>query len=230
MDELNVQQLVEAVTKQVLAAIEAGGQAAAAQEGKEKILVIGDPSHVPEVLIRNAAVYPLEDYKTARNILRYQKVILGELTLAQLADIALGRDGDAVSCAAVQALLNGVEVWMLEEALPHRKCAGKGNSSLYQMLEGYVRTLQVFGVKLADRDKLCRPAEKPAAPPKFQAPAPAVPKGTACPNSGRLITETMALEMLEQAGETVRLARGTILTPSARDVFTRARVRVEQET
>ena len=223
MNELNVQQLVEAVTKQVLAAIEAGGQAAAAKEGKEKILVIGDPSHVPEVLIRNAAVYPLEDYKTARNS-------LGKLTLAQLADIALGRDGDAVSCAAVQALLNGVEVWMLEEALPHRKCAGKGSSSLYQMLEGYVRTLQVFGVKLADRDKLCRPAEKPAAPPKFQAPAPAVPKGTACPNSGRLITETMALEMLEQAGETVRLARGTILTPSARDVFTRARVTVEQET
>ena len=57
-----------------------------------------------------------------------------------------------------------------------------------------------------------------------------MPKGTACPNSGRLITETMALEMLEQAGETVRLARGTILTPSARDVFTRARVTVEQET
>lgn len=229
MNEVYLQQLVEAVTKQVLTALQSEAQVTAANEGKEKLLVIGDPSRLPEHLVKNAVVCPLEDYKKAKNILRYQRVIIETLTLSQLADIAMGRDADAGSCAVTQALLNGVDVWMLETALPHRKCAGKGSSSFYQMLEGYVRTLQVFGIKLLGEDKLCLPVERPAVPPKFQAPSAPVPKGTARPNEGCLITEELATKMLDQVQDAILLPAGAILTPSARDVFTRARIEIRRE-
>lgn len=228
MNDFHLEQLVEAVTRQVLATIHSGEQTAAANEGKEKLLVIGDPSCIPEHLTRNAVVCSLEDYEKVRNIHRYQRILIERLTLTQLADISMGRDAEAASCAVTQALLNGVDVWMLETGLPHRKFAGKSGSSFYQMLEGYVRTLLVFGIKLIGEDKLCLRAEKPAVPAKFQPPAVPTPKKTMQPNADRLITEAVAIKMIDQAKEEIVLPASTILTPAALDVFAQARIRVRR--
>ena len=223
-----MEQIVAAVTRQVLAALGSQKEEQMASEGKARYLVVGDVSEVPEKLRAGAVLDGIESYEACANILRYAKVIITRLELVQLADIAQGRPADSVSCAVVQALLNGVEVVLLETAPVHRKFAGKSSTGLYALLEGYVRTIQGFGVKLLTQDRMVDTPVVPAKPPKFQAPIPAPVKGSTKPNRQCLITESAALAMAAAADGTVRLERGTILTPSARDVFVRAGLTIER--
>ena len=106
--------------------------------------------------------------------------------------------------------------------------AGKGSNGLYALLEGYVRTLQTFGVKLLGQAALVMPVVVPVKPPKYQAPAPEPVRGSAKPNCQRLITETDAVALAAEAEGSVCIPVDAILTPSARDVFTRARLEIRR--
>ena len=226
MNEHELNMLVQTVTRQVIASLGQCDTFSPQQEGLKKVLSIGCgtmPSHRAE----EAVMLDISDYEAHKNILRYDRLIITSLTFTQLADIALGRAGDSTTEAVVCALLSGVEVYMTEDALPFRKFAGKGSTPLYQMLEGYARTLYVFGIKPVEWDY--RPAPLPEAkPPQFQAPPVNVPQGTAKPSIGRLITECDALELIKR-GETVCIPASSILTPSAWDVFTQAKVAIVKE-
>lgn len=221
MNPSELEAIVSLVTRQVLAAL--GPDAAApaeGTEGRDRVLVLGDPNvPLPEDLGRNAVLYYEEDYARNRNILRYDRVILTALTVTQLADLALVRVSDDLTCAVTQALLNGIEVYLLEGALTFRQYAGKGSTALYRTLENYARTLQVYGVKSVGRQAPRLPGE--VRPPKYKAPPIQVPAGTGTPNIGRLITEGEARELLKQ-GSPVHLPAGAIVTPLARDLFSHA--------
>lgn len=229
MEQAELDYIVNLVAQQVMSAI--GGCATDASpqtEGLPKVLLVGNgpvpPRNVGDL---DAVYYDLEDYKSAKNILRYDRVLITHLTTTQLADIAQGRMGDETSCAVLHALLSGVEVFMMEDALPFRRFAGKGSTALYHLLEGYAQTLQVFGVKPLGPKRRKEPPE--ARPPKFAAPPVKVPEGSAQPNEDRLITEMRALELVKSGGE-VRLPARAIVTPAARDVFTQAGVRLIQDS
>ena len=228
MNEQDMKALVEEVSRLVLAQLQKQTDAVQAEEGKEHYLVVGDLTAVPELLVKGAVLHGLQEYETNGNILRYRKVLITKLTLVQLADIAQGRNGDAGSCAVVHALLNGVDVVMPETALPHRQFAGKGSNGLYALLESHVRTLQTFGVKLLGSEKLVESKVVPVKPPKYQAPAPEPVQGNARPNRRQLITEEQAQALAANATETVCIPEGSILTPSARDVFARARLEIQR--
>lgn len=222
MDQKEMQQIVELVARQVMAAM-GTGETDACAEGKEKLLVLAKPGvTVPEELTRDAVVFDLADYEKNRNILRYDRVVIASLGMTQLVDIAQARISDPVTCAVLNALLNGIDVVMLESALEYKKFAGKGSAALYGTLESYARTLGVFGVKLIC-EKQPAPVVKEAKPPRFEAPPVEVPKGTAEPSVGRLVTEAQALDLIKE-GASIRLPAGTIVTPAAKDVFARAKV------
>jgi ethanolamine utilization protein len=229
MNQADLEYIVGLVTQQVMAAMNQGSSAQAPQyEGMSKILVVG-PEHapIPEDLCEDSVAFGLADYCTHKNILRYDRVIITDLTTTQLADIAMARVSDDVTDAVITALLNGIDTYMLESALSFRKMAGKGSTALYNLLESYARTLQVFGIKMAG----IRPKQQPlpeAKPPKFKAPAIVVPKGNAMPNANRLISEVEAAELIK-AGGPVHLAANAIITPLARDMFAQARVDVIQD-
>ena len=229
MNQSQLEQIVALVTQEVMAAM--GGQRPCGQspetEGYSKMLVIGEAKEIlPEELCRDTVLFDLKDYEAHKNILRYDRVLIASLTMAQMADIALGRAAcDEATCAVLNALLNGVEVYMMESALPHRKFAGKGSTALYNLLESYARTLQVFGVK--NIRKQIKQELPEAKPPKFQAPAIVVPKGSGKPNPNQLITEAEALQLVKEG--VVELPAGAIITPSARDVFAKAGVEIRRE-
>lgn len=223
---------MEQIVRQVVAELarrQNGAADAIANDGKKKLLVVGDIGAVPETLREGAVLCPLAEYERSRNICRYDKVVVAELTLLQLVDAAQGRPGDAACCAVISALLAGKEVDLLESGLPHRKYAGKGSTGLYAKIEGYVRTLQGFGVKLLTAERLTRREEAPAKPARFAPPPAAAPTGSAKPNAERVITEAVALELTAHATDTVTLPRGAIVTPSARDVFAHAKVTLKTE-
>lgn len=220
---MELEAIVSQVTQQVLAALHQNVPAGApGEEGLRKVLVVGgETAQVPQELRQDAVLYDLEDYRTNQNILRYDQIVIAKLNITQLSDIAHGRIGDEVSCAVLHGLLNGVETVMLEDALSFRKFAGKGSTALYHLLESFAQTLQVFGVKPVGRKRLAGVEPPPAKPPKYKAPTLTVPKGSAQPNVGRLITEAEAMALVE-AGESVQLPAGTIVTPAAKDVFAQA--------
>ena len=119
---------------------------------------------------------------------------------------------------------------MLERALlPHRIYAGKGSTRLYSLYEDYVRTLQSFGVKTLTAERLYRPEAPAAKPAKYQAEAVAVPRGSAQPNHGLVITETAAQALVETADGAVHIPCRAIVTPAAADVFKKAQVAVEKD-
>ena len=221
MNPSELESIVSLVTQQVLAAMDQGKDSTCPQlDGLSRLLVVGDPNPpLPEELCRDSVVLDLEDYRQNQNILRYDRVIITTLDTTQLADIALGRATDDVTCAVLQALLNGIDTYMLEGALSFRRYAGRGSTALYRLLENYARTLEVFGVKMAGQTPKQVLAEPK--PPKFKAPAIVAPKGSGIPNAGRLITETQAEELLK-AGSPISIPAGSIVTPLARDLFARS--------
>ena len=225
MDQKQYEELVRLVTDQVVRVLSQGG-GCPAEGGREKVLAAGDPALVPPELAEGRVVCPLEDYKAHRNILRYSRVVITDLTLTELSDIALGRDAGVKQCAVLQALLQGVDVFLWEEGLPFKTWSGRGSKVLHSLLSGYVQTLRTFGVKPA---KQWKPEPVPEArPPKFQAPAVEVPAGTARPNAQRLVTEDGARALVKSGGP-VALARDAIVTPAAWDVLRAAGVEIVKE-
>ena len=222
MDQNELQKIISLVTQQVMAAMDQKGCSLAA-ENCDQVLVVGCADAVPKDLCRDMTLIDLEDYRTHKDIGRYKRVVVTKLNMTQLADIALGRPTDEASCAVVYALLSGVEVIMLEDALTFRRFKDKGSNALDTMLEQYVKTLHVFGVKAyRPKPEVVLSEAKPA---KFAKLPVEVPRGTVVPNANRLITEIEARQLLQQ-GDCIRLPAGTIVTPLARDVFSQAGVSV----
>ena len=212
----NMDELVRLVTERVVAALNGKTNLTEAQnEGKKKCLVLGGMEGIPEKLTQDLILLDVKDYEEVQNILRYSRVIITRLTLRQLADIALGRPGDSLCCAVCQALLQGVEVLMLETAAPHRIHAGKGSTAFYRMLEGYMNSLQVFGIKLISSESALNyaPEKKQGEPVRCEM------------NGAKLITEEMALRLAQKAQEIV-IPVSTIITPAAADVLKEARMTI----
>lgn len=209
--EYSKEELIRLVTEQVMASLSQQQEDPAAQ-GKSRCLVLGNrPEAVPEYLKRSTVLLDAEDYTTHRNLLRYDHIVITSLNITELADIALGRGGCSTTSEVVcYALLQGIEVLMPECALTHRSYAGQGSTALYHLLESYVNTLQVFGVKLLRRKD------------PVQALKNAVPEQTPIKrcklSETRLITEAAALDLVKEAQE-VELPAGALITPSAMDIF-----------
>ncbi len=225
MDEALVKKVIEEVLKSLR---ETEQTKAGCKDGLDRLLVIGDVDDVPQSIAETHALFSIEDYAHDGNIHWYQKLLITKLTLTQLSDIAQGRDGSPEACAVIMGLLNGVEVCMLENALPHRKYAGRSSSRIYEVIENNAKMIQTFGVKVL---KKARPAQpEKARPPKYQAPPVQVPKGSAHPNGERLITEAVARALTGSGEQSVCVAKDAIITPLAWDIFNQHGVHVIRET
>ncbi len=211
MDQ-SMEAIIQAVTTQVLAALEQENKLPDRRsEGKTRCLVLGDSDHIPQALRRDAVLLGLEDYQTHQTITNYARVLITRLDFADLADIALGRGGTPAARAVCCALLQGTEVLLLECALPHRAFAGRGSTALYQLLERYVNTLLVFGVKLLGSGDAMPALRGGLLEPK----APVVRREV---RDVRLITEALAQALAKDAQELDIPAR-TLITPAAMDIF-----------
>ena len=227
MREEDMTRLVSAVTEQVLRALSQGGAAPAADDGLPCVLALGDAARLPGALTDRSRVLTIEDYCRCGNIKKYKSVLIGSMTTLQLSSLALGLPADDFCRAVMEALLNGVEVCMLQDAPEHRACAGRGSAALVALLEDYVRKLMVFGVRLVDA-AACRPREAAISPPVPPAQRPPMerPECHARPNGDRLVTEADALRLCASAQGPLRLSRGTLITPAARDAFAAAGITV----
>ena len=207
MAELSREQLIELITREVLRTLGGGEpEEPADKSGLPAALVIGDPGRLPRGVRSKYRLCAMEEYQG--DIEPFEKVFVTAITQTQLADIALGRDSQPVTCALSKALLMGKEIFLYDCALVLRKLAGRGSTAFYQLLEGYVRTLQSFGVKLVQGTTVIDKYQRTAAP------------GADLPSG--VVTEALARSLVEKGDGEILLRKGTVLTPSAKDVFLHA--------
>ncbi len=207
-------ELLEEITRQVLAAL--SGQAPAA--GPQALLV-GGGGWTPSVPgCRWAA-----ECEYQGDISPYTMVMCSQVSAAQLCDMALGRDTTPAACAVAKALLAGKPVYLAEEGLPHRACQSTANPRYYAMLEDYVTRLTQFGVRVAPRAELerllCGHGEPAAAKAPIHGAAcePIVPCEPAVVCG--VLTAEEARRLARTCGGTLWVAEGALITPLARDVL-----------
>ncbi|NCC68285.1 MAG: hypothetical protein EOM14_08875 [Clostridia bacterium] len=205
---MDKRELIELVTKEVLK------QISTANDGENSVLVLGNPDLLPDSVKDKYNILGTDRYTCEEDINLLQKVYISELSLAELADIALGRNSGKTACATLSALLKGKEVWLLDSALGFRKYGAQGARALLQLYEGYVRTLLNFGVKMFSGKKAANLYTASAAP------DPALPEG--------VVTEAVARRLIDSCeGEIIKLKKGAVITPSARDVIKEASKKIE---
>lgn len=210
MPELSKEQLVELITREVMRIVGDSVEPDTADKpGCPDVLVIGSPDKLPVHIRKKYNLRTMERYTCPEDIEKFEKIYITQLNLVELADIALGRNTKAVQCAVISGLLCGKEIFLMECALDFRKNSNTMSRGFYQLLEGYVRTLQSFGIKLVNGQT---PIDKYTV---RSGPGDDLPEG--------IITEAMAVAMLEKCTDSViLLKKGTIVTPSAKDVFMHA--------
>jgi len=210
MPDMSREQLIELVTREVMKLV--GDSTEPESDDKSGLpcaLVIGSADKLPVSVKNKYNLCGIECYTCEEDITKFEKIYITELSLTELADIALGRNTRAVQCAVITGLLNGSEIFLLDCALTFRKLSANASRGFYQLLEGYVRTLQSFGIKLVSGQT---PIDKYTV---RSSPSDDLPEG--------IITEALAISMVLKSSDTVILLRkGTVVTPSAKDVFLHA--------
>ena len=214
MENLSYDALVDMITKEVLKVLSDNkivSDACGKIDSRPLALLIGEKEKLPSFAAEKYKFAPLDDYKG--DITCFECVFIAKLSFSQLADCALGRDSCAASCAVIQALLNGKKVYLLESALPHRAYRETADRKFYAMLEGYVNTLRSFGVEFIREQWFGKNLNKDA-----------IEDNTA----DKVITEKIAVALCEKcSGGIVKLRKGTVITPSAKDIFNHSEIKVE---
>ena len=185
---------------------------AAAGAAKPLALLSGEEQAVPAFAKERFRFVDIGSYEG--DIAPFEAVFIASLSFTELSDCALGKDAGKLSCAATNALLSGKEVFLLEAGLPYKRYKRTvTNRNFYNMLEGYVNTLRTNGVKLVKEQWQGNNLERRA-----------IEDNTA----DRVITEKIAKELCEKCtGGVVTLRCGTVITPSAKDVFNHSEIKVE---
>lgn len=211
-------ELLEEITRQVLAALTAGTPPAAGPRG----LLVGESDWTPSV--PGCAWAGETEYQG--DVSPYTMVVCRSVSCAQLCDMALGRDSTPAACAVSKALLSGKPVYLAEEGLPHRASRASANPRYYAMLEDYVTRLTQFGIRVLPRSELERLLGG-------QGPGEAPGKDCGCSDEGEVFCGVLSAEEARRLAKTcngkLRLGKGAILTPLARDVLREKRVALVYE-
>ena len=204
MTRTEQERLVEEVLRQVMQAKNVLAEPEGT-EPSEQLLVLGPSGLLPREVRQSYRILGAEWYQGQECLEQVSGVYVTQLSRRDLADVALGRDSSTTACAVTSALLRGLPVYLLEQALEYRAFASCASPSLYRVLEGYVRRLQEFGVRMVGS-------------------APASEKSGTKSSAPRLITEADAWELVRSAtGPSIAVSAKTLITPSAQDVFRQAR-------
>ena len=201
MGELTREQLIEMITKEVLKRMNQDSPASCNQRCPS-VLVIGDVKKLPGDVMQMYNCCGMDSYEG--DIQDFEKIYITELGMLELADIALGRNTRPVQCAVTNGLLYGKEIILYDFALAHRKFKETSSRNFYLLLDAYVNALTNFGVRLVSGHE--EPLKSTG-----QEINPILTSG--------VVTEAKAKELVKQGSGDILLKKGTLLTPSAKDIF-----------
>lgn len=183
-----------------------------------RALIAGKTEKAGETLCRYFSLETSEDYQRTGDVSPYAFILITSLSNAQLCDIALGRDSTPNTCMVVSALLAGKPVFLLPDALSHRRFQKTANPRFYQLLEGYVQRLETFGIRLLPLNEV-ENALLGSSVPVSSADIQSCPSQNDELFPGKLIDAQAAQALAKVGKKYIRLARGVVITPLARDIL-----------
>lgn len=207
MADISNEQLVELITREILRITGAEPEPVNSDPNAPKALLVGDRKNLPKNVASKYNFTVVDKSLSVDDVAKYECLYIAGITLTELADIALGRSVGANDSTVISALFAGKQVYLCTNSLPHRKYKQTASKGFYQIAEGYVRTLQSFGVELVGA---VSPAQK-----YISGAAADIPEG--------IITESVAKNLIKNSDSEIIIARkGTVVTPSAKDAFLHA--------
>ena len=212
MENLSYEALVELITKEVTRIVNENKSELSAMSAKPTALLAGKKEDLPVFAVEKFRFDDISAYEG--DIEPYEALFISEISFAELADCALGRDSSKLPCAFIKALLSGKDVYLLEKGLPHKAYERKlENRNFYSLFETYVNSLRSFGVNIIKEQWHGKNLDRNA-----------IEDNTV----DKVITERLARELCEASADGyVKLRQGTVITPSAKDVFNHSEVKVE---
>lgn len=143
LTQIQIEQLVEDVVKELkgkLSRIACTIEKQNESSFQKRALVMGQLSQDEEKRLMGVCqtVSSVEDGG-------WNMIIAPDLSLNQMAQIALGLPGDSKAKCILQSLLEGKKVYILESGLEYRKYRETAYKTLYHMYQGYEDTIRQFG-------------------------------------------------------------------------------------
>ena len=167
-----------------------------------------------------------DDIKDEKDYLRYEFLVIGKLTIDEMAATVNGLANNNKTMVLRQFLLNGKRVYVIEEGLEHRLYKDISNPEYYTVFREYEKQLNQFGVRimssaalrsvLAAEGKLTGPEidkEEKMTASKNTHPSSSIEYST----EKKLITNELAKKLAVHSP--IILKPGTLITPYAQDVF-----------
>lgn len=218
MNSIPKEELVEIITREVMRMMDTKQEGSGCVPNKPGALVLGSAEKLPPEVLADLNIYGIDDYALHGNIDKYCCVYITEISLAQLSDIALGRDERPCQCAVIKAILSGKTVYLLSEALTYHRFAPTANKAFYDMLVGYEKKIADSGVSIIPAAKLISPVLT------GQSEQNANDEALDC--TDKVVTGQKAEELCSKLQGAVNLKRGTIITPLAKDAFGAAKIKI----
>lgn len=215
-------ELMEVITRQVMQALHVTQSDSGC---RPSVLVLGEK----EDALCLSGQFHLETPDSVQEVTvaEYEAIVITQLNTELLSDIAQGLCRCAGAGAVSEALFLGKAVYVAEEGVAFLKYKHTANARYYQMFLEYLKKLESFGIKVLPMEKICQDfsvketgnmeiCEKPEKREEKKA-------------SG-LFSADMARTFIRSGETTLRLAKGTLLTPLAKDVLREKKIELIYES
>ncbi|MPW25532.1 hypothetical protein GC105_06995 [Alkalibaculum sp. M08DMB] len=171
----------------------------------------------------------LEHLDDIKNILTYEFLVIGELSMDELAAVANGVSMNNKSDVIRRFLLNGKKVYIIKDGLEHRSYKDIAEPTYFTVFEDYEKKILQYGIQVISPMALEKIYSSKTVSPVISD----INDYKNCNESSsihystdkKLITQETALKMTNET--TVFLKPSTIITPSASDVFRENNINIE---
>lgn len=166
----------------------------------------GDLSNELEGKLKAANFNPVTDLSFAGDAKMLVLTDLGHKNLSYICD---GVDEGDYASAVINAILEGKDIFVIEEGIRYRKFRKSSNKNFYEMMNKKERLLSTFGVKIMKEQCFISYLKK-----NFSPQSTAEEKDLF---SGKLMTEDHAKRLREGGTLEINMREGVIITPLAKD-------------
>lgn len=153
---MDFDKLIELITKEVMKKLNKVGIELQSLE-EQKILFLGSKEDSAYKVYEDglsALGYKIQTTEEKENIKDYVAVIMPSLSIKELSNLALGLPNGLNEEIIIEAIMNGVPVYLREEEIEYKKYSNTANKVFFKMYIEYENKLKDFGINIKNTDNI----------------------------------------------------------------------------
>ena len=215
-------ELIEMITKQVMGCLNAEGKG---RDACAKLFVAGE-KNTADCLMGQFVIETAKDRQGCVNAAEYEAFVITSMDTQLLADLALGTCRLEDSRILSDALLLGKNVYAAEEGITFMKYRHTANARYYQLFVEYLKKLESYGIAVMPFEKISRSlsVKENDREESIKKQEPAEKKEVS------LFSADMARSFARKGETTLKVFKGTLITPLAKDILREKKIKIVYET